>query len=294
MSNKTKIWVPLIIVNIVLAHALVLLLVPVSSHGFKNFIRPWRFWPPEAEYVASWDRDLTENEIDVLIESLGDQMHLEPVLVLVHHGDEQAVLDALLLATEDDEYIRSIGAEVALYKIGIEKEERWEYIMNLLRTGGLEENELYILDIDPFALPQDDPSVHISFVAGVTIQHTGFALEWTLNPVEDSGRIPDLLKLLESDSPTVKYSAFRILRVFLDDNDVALALEEIVEKEPDPDMGYIMQKFLDQHHSKNYLKTYEDWVIHNRNRFKLSMVLILLIAAGSVGYGIYLSRKPNR
>lgn len=296
MSNKTKIWIPLIIVNIVLATVLILSLVPISSQFFKNLIGRGYYWPPEPGYMASWDRDLNEGEINYLVQWLRDQFYPHPVLHLARHGDEPLVIDALLLAVDDDRIVRSIGAEVALYRIGIDKEERWANILNLLCTGGLEEDELYILDLDIhdpnlFNTPGIDRDKN--FDSGVILQHLEFILLWALDPVEDANRIPDLLELLDSDSLNVKSAAIGVFRGFLHDQNVVSAMEEFAENESNPDLRYSAQRILDLHRPEYDFKTYEDWVMMNRNGFKLSMGLILLITAGSIGLGIYLTRKLN-
>jgi len=207
---------------------------------------------------------------------------------LVHHGDEPLVLEALLDATEDERSIRSIGAEVALYKIGNDPDKRFARLLDILRTGKLDEEHVYLLNLDYEEISQENDLLYMWGTARAAVQHVGFLLGLNLIPSEDSHRISDLLELLESESQCVRTEAMHSLLIFRDEPAVWSALEDVAENDPSESMRVYAAQVLEIELPHHY--SYEDYVEQNRRGFLIS---ILLIAAMIVGSIVVVRRLPR-
>lgn len=281
----------LIFTDVVVLCVVLYYLVPVTQPYFRSMVglrKP--DWPMEPYYIAAWNRDLSHFEVGELVRDIGDQFYFKQIYHLIHHGDERRVVEALLEATEDERSIRSIGAEVALYKIGNEPDQRWARLLDTLRTGGLGENQTYVLDLSYEELIED-VLLFRRGRAGADVEHVMWLLALNLEPTEDSHRIPDLLQVLESETAYIREAAVYVLSIFRDNPSVKNALEDVAENDSSESVRYYAAHVLERELPP--YPSYNEQIQVNRRGFVIAMLLIAAMIVGWVVILRLLPREPN-
>ena len=279
ISKRFLEW--LIVANIVIACGIIFLLIPVTRTYFVElsgmvFIEEW---PREPYYIAAWERELSREEADEL---LGDLLKgfYRPVAMehLIRHANEPLVVEALRDATQDENPHLSLRAEYVLFRAGHEADERWALFLHVLETGGLDEEHLSLLRSEN--VPEDE-SLAIELNKALWARDMAQTILCSrLTPELDSDRVPDLLRLLQSEDRFVRETAIWALGTFNSFPDARSALAELSESDPDKDLR--QQALWALESEPRYHWDYEAQVQQNRRGFVVSILLIGAIIVGSV------------
>lgn len=223
---------------------IILLLVQITpgvGHRF-NLWKGMRIhgWADEDRFVMAWDRELKESEVDSLIDSLGGHTNPGSIMKtehLIHHGDEQYVIDSLNNAV-NSEYLGVVShAEFCFYRIGINPEDSFNRVIDLFVNGGLDEDDQYILgnqtggQFTYYEHQRDAKALAVSIRISVS-----WLLFTMLKPSEDIEQLPKLLALLDSDDLNLKIQTIHILGNFKALPEIRDTFEELLQNDPEAEI----------------------------------------------------------
>lgn len=255
---------------------IILLLVQITpgvGHRF-NLWKGMRIhgWADEDRFVMAWDRELKESEVDSLIDSLGGHTNPGSIMKtehLIHHGDEQYVIDSLNNAV-NSEYLGVVShAEFCLYRIGINPEDSFDRVIDLFVNGGLDEDDQYILENQIGGQFTYYEAQREAKAMAVSIRYSVSGLLFRmLKPPFDIEQLPKLVALLDSDDLNLKIRTIHILGNFKALPEIRDAFEELMQNDPENEIVDAI----------NFANTDFFYRRHNIDRYiRIGQVYILLL-----------------
>lgn len=201
-KTKRKIW--LLIWAVILTTLFILaartFLIPINRKLFHlDRSSSVQLWSEEPNYIAAWDRSLTNTEVRFLIEGSRTGLFggMRKFYHLLHHGDEPLVRRKLLDIANSPDLLNAAIGEFALFKLRDNPEERLQNALDIVVTGGLESEKLKFFSTGYEGVP-DQYKQEVSDAANV-IRKASFLFSSFVDPSEDIEYLPIIMEPFNQD-----------------------------------------------------------------------------------------------
>lgn len=156
-------------------------------------------WNDEPNFIAAWDRDLTQAEIELLIigSRTGFYGGMNKFYHLLHHGDEPLVIEELQNTANSSDLLNVAICEFALFKLRDNPEERLQHAMEIAVTGGLDYEKLTYFSTGYEGFP-DHLKEELSS-ASTVIRKSTFLFSNFIDPTEDIEYLPIIMEPFKKD-----------------------------------------------------------------------------------------------
>ncbi len=203
-QSKNKVKVKLTILAVILMfliyYAATIFLVPINRENFhEEWVTSIHTWCEEPDFIAAWDGDLTQAEVELLIigSRTGFYGGMNKFYHLLHHGDEPLVIEELRNTANSSDLLNVAICEFALFKLRDNPEVRLQHAMDIVVTGGLDLEKLKYFSVGYEGFPDHLKQELVDAVN--VIRKSTFLFSNFIDPTEDIEYLPIILEPFNKD-----------------------------------------------------------------------------------------------